>query len=295
MILVRIWDGFTFFNELDLLEMRLFELHDVVHRFILVESTVTYSGQPKPLYFAENRERFRPWLDRIIHVVVRDMPETTDPWAREIHQRDAIARGMLNADPDDLLMVSDVDEIPRRSIISQCHQSASDWIALRMPTFYLKLNYANIAGHPHDALTIATRTKRFVSPSKARASRFGPKVDQFKGEEGISAGIAQHAGWHFSYLGDVETVRHKIASFSHQEYNTPEMLASIDIDAIIRRGDDLFGRPQFKWSSVKFDNYFNMRLVREQPDRFAQHIIQDADWRIDSNTGGNQLALLPVT
>ena len=67
-----IYDGFMFFNELELLEIRLHELSDVVDRFILVESPITHSGKHKPLYFAAAREepRFAPFLGRLGHVVV---------------------------------------------------------------------------------------------------------------------------------------------------------------------------------------------------------------------------------
>lgn len=51
-------DCFTFFNELDVLEIRLRELDGVVDRFVLVEATLTHQGKPKPLLYAENKERF---------------------------------------------------------------------------------------------------------------------------------------------------------------------------------------------------------------------------------------------
>src|SRR5262249_48262662 len=70
----KIFDCFMFFNELEILSIRLKELYDVVHRFVIIEAPVTHQGKPKPLYFHENSERFRTFSDKIHHVVVRDMP-----------------------------------------------------------------------------------------------------------------------------------------------------------------------------------------------------------------------------
>jgi len=108
---MAIYDGLIF-NELDLLDIWLRELEQVVDRFVLVEAPVTFSGRPKPLYFADQIGRFARWRDRITHVVVDDMPTGPDPWRRAQHQRNAILRGLNGAAPDDGVIVSDCDEIP---------------------------------------------------------------------------------------------------------------------------------------------------------------------------------------
>ena len=94
-----LYDTFPFFNELDLLEIRLHELASVVDRVVLVEATRTHSNLPKPLYYAENRARFAPFADKIIHIVVEDTPDTADAWAIERFQRDCILRGLQNCRP----------------------------------------------------------------------------------------------------------------------------------------------------------------------------------------------------
>ena len=85
-----VYDCFPFFNELELLELRFVELNDVVDRFVIAEAPVTHAGKPKPMSFLEKRDRFKPWLDKIIHVVVDDMPTGTNDWARENHQRNSL-------------------------------------------------------------------------------------------------------------------------------------------------------------------------------------------------------------
>src|SRR3954464_1583382 len=91
-----IYDCFTFFNELDLLEIRLNELDPVVDKFVLVEATKTHQGKDKPLYFLENKARYEKFLAKIIHVVVNEYPdyEGKSAWLLEHHQRNMIIEGL---------------------------------------------------------------------------------------------------------------------------------------------------------------------------------------------------------
>ena len=117
----RIYDCFTFYNELDLLEIRLNELDPIVDHFVLCEAPVTFKGKPKPLLFKENRERFERFLPKIAHIVVDDMPTGPDKksvyWQRQTFQRNAIRRGLGDADADDFIILSDLDEIPRATAV----------------------------------------------------------------------------------------------------------------------------------------------------------------------------------
>ena len=115
----RVIDAVPFFNELEMLRVRFEELDPVVDKFVLVESAMTHSGKPKPLHFEDNRSRFEPWLDKIVHVVMETLPDSLDHWVRERSQRDGIHDGVAQtgALPEDLLLVSDTDEIPRRSTV----------------------------------------------------------------------------------------------------------------------------------------------------------------------------------
>ena len=82
----RIWDAFPFCGELDLLECRLTELSEYVHRFVIAESNVTYTGLPKPLHYQENAARFEAWAGKITYVVVDTSSHLTAP-SRENAQR----------------------------------------------------------------------------------------------------------------------------------------------------------------------------------------------------------------
>jgi beta-1,4-mannosyl-glycoprotein beta-1,4-N-acetylglucosaminyltransferase len=117
--MARIFDCFTFFNELEILDIRLNTLNDYVDYFVLVEATKTHSGKEKELYYLKNKEKFKKFEDKIIHVIVDDMPERKEGqdevsyrWQLENFQRNAIMRGLKNCKDDDIIIISDADEIP---------------------------------------------------------------------------------------------------------------------------------------------------------------------------------------
>ena len=90
-----IYDCFLFFNEFKILRLQLEELNEVVDQFVLVESTRTFSNDPKPLFFDQNKEAFGQWALKIRHVVIEDMPQgNPSAWDIERFQRNAILRGL---------------------------------------------------------------------------------------------------------------------------------------------------------------------------------------------------------
>lgn len=82
---MKIIDCFPFFNEFELLEIRLKELWDTVDYFVIAEANITQSGIPKPYYLLDNWERFRPYAEKIIHVMVDDMPNNGNYGETEGH------------------------------------------------------------------------------------------------------------------------------------------------------------------------------------------------------------------
>ena len=107
-----IYDCFTFFNELDLLEIRLHTLKDVVDKFVIAEATRTHTGKSKNLVFAENRMRFSEFEDKIIYIRVDDLLSEEEvvkdiynlPWVNENRQRNALIKGLVNAGDNDILV-----------------------------------------------------------------------------------------------------------------------------------------------------------------------------------------------
>jgi hypothetical protein len=266
-----IHDCFTFFNEFDVLRLRLAELWEVVDRFVLVEATRTHSGQPKPLYFAEAKDDFRDFAGKIVHVVVDDLPSGPDAWVPERFQRDAIARGLADAAPDDWIIVSDVDEIPRAAVVAELAAAPLAVVGLQMSLSYFKVNFVNIAGAAHAIWAVACRRANMGSPQGVREARGSLMRPDFIRSCAGKAAVVPHAGWHLSYLGDDAHVRQKIQAFAHQEFNRPDILEAVDVTRFLATGDDVFRRDGFRWQVVPLTDYFPAAIVAD-PKAYA-HLI----------------------
>jgi hypothetical protein len=245
----KVWDCFLYNGEEEVLAIRLNELKDEVDHFVIIEADTTFSGlkkSDKPLTITGDSVG----LDRIIYIQVTDMPHQGDPWARERHQRNAIMQGLTDAAPDDLVMISDVDEIPRASVVREMAEDLRhEEFGLRLKFYYFMLNYRATKGSEADRVWNCAVTKRQFKYSTSDRLRYHLQNLGRLSAENLDkkTRIMENAGWHFSNLTDDEGVRRKIQSFSHQEYNTPDVLASVDVEGMIQRGEDLFGRGGYGW------------------------------------------------
>lgn len=282
---MAIWDCFTFFNELDILELRLAELYPVVDRFVIAEATRTFSYEEKPLHFAENRERFKPWADKIVHVVIDDLPAEGDAWDREAFQRNAAARGLAEAKPDDIIMISDVDEIPFPEHIAKLTPEAVAghiWF-IECDYYTYKLNLA-INNKWVGLCAIRALQKKHLPPLqelrafRARQTRSLPfAVNQainvaknvFRVGRPLTHRLIEHGGWHFTFMNTPEKIQYKIKSYAHQERNTPEFNNLQNIQRMIDEGRSICGR------TLRAAPLSEMpRTVRDAPDRW-RHLLHD--------------------
>ncbi|MCB1108282.1 MAG: hypothetical protein KDK44_01370, partial [Chlamydiia bacterium] len=196
----KIYDCFLFFNELEMLDIRFAELYDQVDHFVLVESTETFQGNPKPLIFAENKERFGPYLDKIIHVTINEHYETTDPWQREYYQRNQIMRGLKDCNKHDIIIVSDADEILKQSKIKElapnleknqilsCQQKMYLFY-LDRPTRYL-WNGSMVTTYGQLQRTKPYALRKMRNLKKSKLKRFSIRKAQ----------SLKDMGWHFNSL-----------------------------------------------------------------------------------------------
>lgn len=272
----KIYDCFTFYNELDLLELRLQELYDHVDYFVLVEGNRTFQNNPKPFYFEENESRYARYSDKIIHVKVVDMPEHTDAWGREEYQRNSIQLGLEDADDNDIIIVSDLDEIIRPSTVDFLRNDDANAIwGMRMPLFYFKINHMlTTTDSTYTTWAMACRKKMFTTAEQLRKQRFNLNGFAYNyNQNGIR--MCEHAGWQFSYFGDLTFAKAKIQSFSHLETNRTEVLENIDIERSIADGNGLIPNDIEKFVSVKIDEYFP-KTIRDNLDRWHYQIVADS-------------------
>lgn len=233
----KLFDCFQFYNELDLLEIRLAELSPVVDHFVLVEAAYTHAGTPKPLYFAQNRERFARYADKIIHVVVEDDPGGF-AWVREAHQRQAILRGLTQAGSADMVIISDADEILRPDVVQRLRSVGANDPALFAPHLDIHLYFLNLRS-PDPWISVAAAPFALVRQVGANNMRYLAK-------QGIGQTIPA-AGWHFTWMGGMERFLAKLDAFAHRE-----MIGSFghDGDANRARLEKFFATGRFEEGAI---------------------------------------------
>ncbi len=125
---MRVYDCFPFFNELELLELRLETYYDIVDRFVIVEADKTHANLPKPFNFLNNIDRYQKYLPKIEYVMDTSVVPYSGAgdWSIENNQRNSIMKGLIDAEPDDLILISDVDEFPDPAILKTLIESFYD-------------------------------------------------------------------------------------------------------------------------------------------------------------------------
>jgi beta-1,4-mannosyl-glycoprotein beta-1,4-N-acetylglucosaminyltransferase len=285
-----IYDCFTFYNELELLEVRLHELSKVVDKFVIVEAPRTFTNKPKPLCFLENRARFSEFDRQIIHIQVSDSPNSSDPWAVETFQRNCIARGLVQCQQDDLVLISDVDEIPRAEAVRRACQEYSyphgiwaDFLARPVIRAFSAWEFSRgrvRRNHPFVLKFEQSSHRHFincviVNPPE-RVHWYGTRMLHYRDlkspQDARHSGykVIKNGGWHFTSMGGVERIREKIGSFSHQEFNNQDFLNPTRINEIINQGMSVFDA-QEKLSCVKIDDSYP-RYIRDNPQKFGDWI-----------------------
>jgi beta-1,4-mannosyl-glycoprotein beta-1,4-N-acetylglucosaminyltransferase len=248
---IKIIDSFIFYNELELLNYRLNILNDVVDYFVLVESTHTFTGKEKPLYFKDNQERFSKFRDKIIHIIVTDFPyknniniDNNEQWINEKFQRNCISRGLeqINLNNNDIITICDLDEIPDSKILLKLKNSNQD---IDIKIVELDFYYYNLNCKRREKWHFT----KILSYNKYK--QLNAKCDDIRF---INAPLIKQAGWHLSYFGDTEFIKNKLINFSHQEYNNEQYTNVNKIQQNIDNCTDLFHRTGNDMDYIEIEN-----------------------------------------
>ena len=200
----KIVDVFPFFDELMLLQLRLEEMADWVDHFVILEATSTFTGKPKPLHFHETREAFARFADKIVHVPVEYPAHIDTPWAREFYQRDiALPKLAELCGEDDLVLVTDVDEIVRREAIEGFTRQ---YASFEMPTFAYFFNLRQVE---------ETRVVRGAVWQAKYLQKIGLSVARLELLARNKKARLPDAGWHFTSIRDTADLPTKFQSYSH--------------------------------------------------------------------------------
>lgn len=262
---MKIYDCFTFYNEIELLELRLKALWDVVDCFVIVEADRKHTNEPKPYYFWERQEEFREFFPKIRHLPIEmtiDFKGVGD-WSIENAQRDAIAYGLEDAAPDDLILISDLDEIPAPDIFQRLRDNS-----LTLTGFYLSpplvreeqfkipakllvpaMNYLEVGAITLEQAfhyyyfdwissetwkgTVMVKRKNLTTPQQMRNMK-----DTFP--------RASEGGHHFSYMGGVDRVIDKMTSIVEGpvliKHLGEKILDKNHLEEALANGTDIYNR-----------------------------------------------------
>ena len=219
---MKIIDCFMFYNELEILQIRLKELYDVVDHFIIVEATKTHSNIDKPLYFLENKHLFMPYMDKIIHRVTdfsehysfeQHINAPNDAWFKENYQRECCKNVIdeLKLDDNDIIITTDCDEIPKHLVIEAIRNNNiridNHVYSIEMVLYYYTIEYTTDRRWYHAKLVNYNIYKKFNLLTEIRFANYI---------------VLPNAGYHLSYFGDVQFIKTKVESFAESSEYTRE-------------------------------------------------------------------------
>ncbi len=280
-----IYDCFMFFNELDLLEIRLNILDKFVDKFVIVESTFTHSNKIKKLYFKENKDRFEKFNNKIIYLIkdTYNIKETQQhllslgvkhnesihsyTWLTEIEHRNYISNGLENCNNDDIILISDIDEIPDFDRINNYFNNNLNNIKddiiydCEGLMFYYYLNVImNQKWVNTKIVRYSTMINNNLRPSDV--ARYSGNLQRNK---------IENCGWHFSYLGGPEQIKFKLESFMHQEMLNNRIIDINNIRNNLNNLQDPLHRSYYKYEKININ--ILPEYIIDNKDKYKEFIL----------------------
>ena len=251
---MAIYDCFQYFDEDHMVDLRLNILNDSVDYFVISESTKTHQGKDKKLNF--NIKNFKKYENKIKYVVA-DYEHEKNKFKHiggesqiEQHQRNNLSNGLKTASDNDLIILSDSDEIPDLTKLNQI-KSSTKFTAFSQMMFMYKINLQNLNESNWIGSKLCLK-KNFPRPQLLRDLKF--KNYPFWRIDKLNLQIIK-GGWHFSFLQSPQDIVKKIQSYSHGEFNTEENTDAEKINKKIKENVDIFNRG-FKLKQITIDESF---------------------------------------
>ena len=262
---MKIYDCFMYWDEDLLLDLRMNILNKVVDYFVIVEGNKTWQNNKKKFKF--KIEKFKKFRKKIIYIKVSDLPDGKNPWIRENFQRNCISRGLKKAREEDLIMISDLDEIPNPNVI-KLFQLSMRYAVFQQKLYYYKLNLQSET----DPLWLGTRIcikKYLKSPQWLRELKFKKRpfwrVDKLRLNN-----ILKNGGWHFCNLKSPKKLLYKYKNvcetndqFIFKNKIPKKYLNEKSIKKNIEKQSSIIGRKE-KFNVQKLNNSFPSYLIKNK-------------------------------
>ncbi len=260
---MKIFDCFQYFNEEHIADLRFNIMNQFVDKFVIVESTLNHQGKPKKLNF--DISKYAKFKNKINYIVVDDTPENLKKPHEggeslvEQHQRNSIMKGIKESGDNDLIILSDVDEIPDLNKLSRFNKN--NYAVFSQKMFMYKLNLLNLNENNWHGSKICLK-KKFKSPQWLRNLKF-KKYPFWRLDKTRNLQIIDNGGWHFAYLQSPENISKKIKSFAHGEFNKEDIADKQIIKTKIENEEDIFGRG-YRLKKVKVDSTFPEYILKNK-------------------------------
>jgi len=262
---MKIYDCFLYWDEDLLLDLRLNILNDYVDYFVIVEGNKTWQNNYKNFRF--DIKKFQKFEKKIIYIQVKDMPEGKNPWIRENFQRNCIERGFKDIRDNDLIIISDLDEIPNPESILK-FDTKKKYAVFRQNQYYYKFNLQAKKNPYWQGSRICVK-KFLKSPQWLRNLKFKKRpfwrIDKFRLNN-----IIENGGWHFCNLKTPKDLLYKYKNlcetkdeFVFYEKISEEFLNEKSIEEKIKHGIDIIGRDE-KFEFKVIDNTFPKYIFQNQ-------------------------------
>ena len=294
---MNIFDCFMYFDEDMLLDIRLNSLDNFVKKFVITEATYTHNGNKKKLNF--DIKKFKKFEDKIIYIVVDDQPKNISElknddtkekrgeklilngMARDYYQREKLIEGLSEALDDDLILISDLDEIPNLENLN-FQEIKNQIVIFEQKILYYKLNLL------YDKFlwqgTKAVKNKNLLSPQWLRniKGKNYPKwrIDTFFSKKKYSnLMFVKNGGWHFTCLRTPEQLEKKLLNYAHHYEFQESGLKFEDIKKFISEKRVIYDynadQKKFKWSGgATLKKISNDNL----PNYISNNLKKFADW-----------------
>ena len=268
---MKIYDCFSYLDEDFLLDLRFNILDRFVDYFVIVESNKTWQNNHKNHNF--DISKFQKFKEKIIYIKITDMPDGNNPYLRENYQRNCISRGIEKADNDDLIIISDLDEIPNPKILSKFDRRMK-FAVFKQKNFCYKFNLQS-QKYPYWFGSRICLKKNLKSPQWLRDLKFKKRpfwrIDKYRLNN-----IIENGGWHFCNLKTASELLYKYKNlcetddqYVFNEKISDEFLDKNKIKEKIDQGLDLLGRKE-KFNVVKIDDNF--------PKYLLENISKYSEW-----------------
>ena len=296
---MKIYDCFQFFDEEMLLNLRLNILDKYVDKFVITEATYMHNGKPKKLNF--DIKKYNRFKDKIIYIVVDRQPPdlfkikesdkdandtrgqklVLNGYKRDNYQREMAQKSLENIDPEDWVIINDIDEIPNLKNLN-LNEIKKKLIIFKQKIFYYKFNllYPNVPWFG----SRACKKKNFISPQWLRNTKHKKyplwRLDiMFSKKKYNNIFYVANGGWHFTNIRTPKDLEKKFLNYTHHyEFeqsglNVNDLSKKISEKKIIY--DHSVDQKKFKWGSEKTLTKIDLS---EMPDFLKNNYKSYSSW-----------------